>query len=175
MDQPIFWSALTIAAVAGMGLRIALGRPLWPRRARAIPPGDLAVAAVMAAALVFHCAAMFFADWVDAVPFAEAPAAAVRDLDSLASQLAYWAPALGLVLTLRRVWPPALVLLAATLVGVGYTMFVPHSLSTHLAWIAAATITLVLVVAGFVTLRRPRVDAGTNQPPPGNRGRPDGG
>ncbi|MEJ7756214.1 MAG: hypothetical protein WKF83_07705 [Nocardioidaceae bacterium] len=32
------------------------------------------MAAIAVAVLVFHCAAMFFADWVDAVPFAEAPA-----------------------------------------------------------------------------------------------------
>lgn len=111
------------------------------------------MAAVMAAALVFHCAAMFFAGWVDAVPFAEQPAVAVRDLDSLASEVAYWVPAAGLVIALRRVWPPALGVLVVTLVGVGYTMFVPHSLSTHLAWIAAATITLVMVAAGLVTMR----------------------
>ena len=55
MDQPILWSARAIAAVAGMGVRIALGRPLWPGRARAVPAGDLAAAAVVAAAQVFHC------------------------------------------------------------------------------------------------------------------------
>ena len=97
---------------------------------------------------------MFFATWVNAVPFVEGPAGAVRDLGVI-SQVSYWVPAVVLVVVLRRVWPPALVLLSATLVGVGYTMFVPHSLSTHLAWLAAATITLVLIAAALVApLRR---------------------
>ena len=94
--------------------------------------------------------AMFFAEWVDAVPFAEAPAAAVRDLGSLASQMSYWVPAGALLIALRRVWPPALVLLVVTLVGVGYTMFVPHALTTHLTWLAAAVVTLVLVNTALV-------------------------
>ena len=55
-----------------------------------------------------------------------AVAGAVRDL-GLISQVTYWVPAAVLVIVLRRVWPPALVLLAATLVGVGYTMFAPLS------------------------------------------------
>lgn len=154
MDQPVFWGVLAAVAVAGMALRLAVRRPLWPRRASGIRPWELAAAAVMVAALVFHCAAMFFAGWVDAVPFAEQPAAAVRDLDSLASQVAYWVPAIGLVIALRRVWPPALGLLVVALAGVGYTMFVPHSLTTHLAWIAAATIALVSIGAGLVSRAR---------------------
>ncbi len=93
---------------------------------------------------------MFFADWVNAVPFTQAPAAAVRDLDSLASEISYWVPAAALVIALRRVWPPALALLVVTLVGVGYTMFVPHPLTTHLAWLAAAVIALVLTNTALV-------------------------
>jgi hypothetical protein len=108
----------------------------------------------MVAALVFHCAAMFFADWVHAVPFADEPAQSVRAL-GVVSQVAYWVPAVGLAVALRRVWPPGLGLLTATLVGVGYTMFVPHSLTTHLTWIAAAAITLVMIATALVApLRR---------------------
>lgn len=151
MNHPLFWAVLTGAAATGMALRLAVRRPLWPRRARGIRPWRLAVAAVMVAALAFHCAAMFFADWVEAVPFADGPAAAVRDLDSLASQVAYWAPALGLVVALRHIWQPALALLVVTLLGVGYTMFVPHALTTHLAWIASATLVLVAIASGLLT------------------------
>lgn len=158
MNQPVFWSLLLAAAVAGMVLRLVARRPLWPRRSTAVPPLDLAVAALMAAALVFHCAAMFFADWVDAVPLAEAPADAVREL-GVASQVAYWVPAAGLVVALRRVWLPALGLLVVTLLGVGYTMFVPHTLDIHLAWIAAATLSLVGVVAAFVARGQTRTSA----------------
>ncbi len=98
--------------------------------------------------------AMFFSDWVAAVPFAEAPADAVRDLDSVASEVAYWVPAGALVIALRRVWPPALLLLVVTLVGVGYTMFVPHALTTHLTWLAAAVVSLILIATALVFLRR---------------------
>jgi hypothetical protein len=151
MNQPVFWVSLVVIAVVAMGLRLRAGRPLWQGRTSEISAGEMAVAGVMAVALIFHCAAMFFAGWVDAVPFAEGPAAAVRDLDGRVSQVAYWVPALGLVIALRRVWLPALVLLIVTLVGVGYTMFVPHGLTTHLAWIAAATIALVTIVAGLIS------------------------
>lgn len=105
--------------------------------------------AAAVAVLVFHCATMFFADWVDAVPFAEASADVVRALGP-ASQVAYWVPALALVIALRRVWPPALALLIVTLVAVGYTMFVRHPLSTHLAWLGAAAGILVLILTALV-------------------------
>ncbi len=150
MDQPIYWGVLAATAIVLAGVRLAARRPLWRSRSSAVPTGDLVVAVVAVAVLVFHCAAMFFAGWVDAVPFAEAPAAAVRDLDSLASEVSYWVPAAALVIALRRVWPPALVLLVVTLVGVGYTMFVPYPLTTHLAWLAAAVVTLVLINTALV-------------------------
>lgn len=154
MDRPLYWGVLAATAIVLAGARLVVRRPLWRSRARAISTVDLVVAGAAVAVLVFHCMAMFFADWVDAVPFAEAPAAAVRDLDSLASEVSYWVPAAALVVALRRVWPPALVLLVVTLVGVGYTMFVPHALTTHLAWLAAAAVTVVLTGTALVFPRR---------------------
>lgn len=151
MDQPIYWGALAATAIVLAGARLVARRPLWRSRSRAISTGDLVVAVIAVAVLVFHCSAMFFADWVDAVPFAEAPAAAVRNLDGLVSEVSYWVPAAALVVALRRVWPPALALLVVTLVGVGYTMFVPHSLTTHLAWLAAAVVTVVLTSTALVS------------------------
>lgn len=154
MDQPLFWAVLAATAVVGAGVRLAARRPLWPRHSSAVPMGDLVVAAIAVAVLVFHCAAMFFADWVGAVPFAEAPADAVRALGP-ASRVGYWVPAGGLVIALRRVWPPALGLLIVTLVGVGCTMFVPFALTTHLSWLGAAVGTLVLIAAALIfPLRR---------------------
>lgn len=150
MDQPIYWGALAATAAVLAGARLVARRPLWRSRSRAVSRGDLVVVATAVAVLVFHCSAMFFADWVAAVPFADAPAAAVRDLDSLASEVSYWVPAAALVVALRRVWPPALVLLVVTLAGVGYTMFVPHPLTTHLVWLAAAVVTVVLTNAALV-------------------------
>jgi hypothetical protein len=107
--------------------------------------------------LAFHCATMFFASWVDAVPLAKAPADVVRALGP-ASQVAYWVPAITLVMALRRIWRPALALLIVTLFGVGYTMFVPHPLFTHLAWLGATSGVLVLIMTALVSpVRRDRV------------------
>ena len=158
MDQPIYWGVLAATAIVLAGARLVARRPLWRSRSRAVSRGDLVVAAAAVAVLVFHCMAMFFADWVDAVPFAEAPAAAVRDLDSLASEVSYWVPAVALIIALRQVWvwPPAVALLVVTLGGVGYTMFVPHALTTHLAWLAAAVVTLVLLGTALVSSSVPR-------------------
>ena len=152
MEQPVFWAVLSATALVAVAVRLGARRPLWRRRASVVPARDLAVAAAAGAALVFHCAAMFFPDVVDAVPLGEQPAAAVRDL-GLVSQVAYWVPAGVLVVALRRVWPPALVLLTAALVGVGYTMYVPHRLEVHLAWLAAAVISLVAVMTALVGVR----------------------
>ena len=153
MDEPVLWGALLATAVVGAGLRLVARRPLWPRHSCSVTPVELAAAGVAVALLVFHCAAMFFAGWVDAVPFAETPARSVRAL-GFVSQLTYWLPAAGLVIALRRLWPPALGLLGVTLSGVGVTMFVPHELTTHLAWLAAAVVTVVLVATAFVAPRR---------------------
>ena len=154
MDQPVFWAALMATAVVGVGARLAARRPLWPRHARRVPAVELAAAAGAVAVLVFHCAAMFFREWVDVVPVARALAASVRALE-LTSQVTYWVPAMVVVLALRRVWLPALGLLVVVLGGVGVTMFVPHALSTHLAWLAAAAVTVVLIGSALVVpLRR---------------------
>lgn len=157
MGEPIFWAVLASIVIAGGSARLVARRPLWPGRSSAIRPAELALAGVSVLVLVFHCAAMFFAPWIDVVPFLEAPAAAVRALGPV-SQAAYWLPALGAVVALRRVWPPALGLLVVTLAGVGVTMFWWFELTTHLAWIAAAVLTLAAIFSALVA---PRERAGT--------------
>ena len=154
MDEPVYWTVLLVIAVAAAGARLALGRPLWPRRSSALRPWELVAAAVSLLALVFHCAAMFFAEWVDAVPSLEEPAASVRALGTV-SQAAYWVPAVLLVVATRRVWPPVLALMGLALAGVGATMFWPFELSTHLGWIAAAVVAIAAVAAGFVARPAP--------------------
>lgn len=154
MDRPLYWGALAATVACLAVARFSARRPLWRSRANAVGTSDLIVAATAAAILVFHCSAMFFADWVDAVPFAEAPAAAVRDLGSTVSKVSFWLPAVALVVALRQVWPPALALVVVTLAGVGYTMFVPHALNTHLAWLASAAVTLALLATMLVVPSR---------------------
>lgn len=155
MNHPLFWSALTAVTVAGLVVRLVVRRPLAPSRATGLTGWEAAVGAVVLAVLVFHCGAMFFAAWVDLVPFLRGAAAAVRNLDSMASQVAYWLPATTLVVVLRRVWPPALVVLIGVLAGVGVTMFWPFALTTHLAWIAAAVVTITAIAVVLVR-GRPR-------------------
>ena len=67
-----------------------------------------------------------------------------------ASEVAYWAPAAVLVVTLVRVWWPALVVMAVCLVGVGVTMFGAFPLPIHLSWLAAAVLVVVAVFTGLV-------------------------
>ena len=149
MGEPVLWGVLLATALVGAALRMVAQRPLWPRHSCSISPLELAAAGVAVTVLMFHCAAMFFAGWVDAVPLAGTPARAVRSL-GVVSQVAYWLPAVGLVIALRRLWPPALGLLGVTLIGVGVTMFSPHSLTTHLAWLASAVVTVVLIATLLV-------------------------
>jgi len=130
VDQPVFWSALLAVSVALVVVRLRRGAPpLLTRFSRRTPVGALVVAAVAAVALVFHCGSMFFAPWVDA---------------------AYWVPAALLVVMLGRLWWPAVLVIVVSLVGVGVTMFSPYPLTTHLVWLATATLTLVATATGLL-------------------------
>ncbi|KFF59422.1 hypothetical protein JF66_11390 [Cryobacterium sp. MLB-32] len=153
MNQPFLWGGLLAFAVAAGILRLAVGRPLLRRRSVAVGRLSAGVAVVSGLALVFHCAAMFFAPWVDAVPFLQTPAAMVRSMGT-GSQIAYWLPAATLLLAWRRVWWPALVALAIILVGVGVTMYWPYPLGVHLAWLTAVVIVGTLIPT--MLLRGPR-------------------
>lgn len=157
MDQPIFWSVLLAVAVLAMAVRLRTGAPLLPQHATPVDRAGMLVAGLSVLVLVFHCAAMFFGPWVDAIPGAQAPADAVRGMGT-SSQLAYWVPATILVLALHRVWWPGLLLLFTTLAGVGVTMYWPYALTTHLAWLAA-----VIVVGALVSV------ALLSPPPPTRR------
>lgn len=149
MEQPIFWSVLLGVAVLGGAARWRAGRPIWARRAVPVPAVWLAVAALAVLALVFHCGAMFFAPWTDAVPGARGAGEVVRAMGT-ASRWAYWVPAVVLVVALRRVWWPGLLVLVAALLGVGITMYGPYSLPTHLAWLAAVIVAGVAMSAMLV-------------------------
>lgn len=144
MGQPVYWGAMLGVAVLGALGRLAGWRVLRSRRAVWVPTRLLAVAALAALVLVFHCAAMFFAPWTDAVPGLQAPGEAVRAMGP-ASRWAYAAPSALLVLVLLQVWWPAVLVLAAALTGVGITMYGPYPLVTHLAWLAALIAVSVLI------------------------------
>lgn len=157
MNQPVYWSTLTAAVVVLAVLRLRTGHPLLLSR-RAIPlrRWEWTTAALGVAALVFHCGAMFFAVWVDAVPGLQTPAAAVRALNGT-SQWAYWGPAVMLLASMRRAWWPGPILLAATLSGVGVTMFWSYPLPAHLSWLAALIATGSAVFAVLITRPPPQL------------------
>jgi hypothetical protein len=153
VNQPFLWGGLLAFAVTVGIVRLVARRPLL--RARSVRVGRVGAVVAFASglALVFHCAAMFFGPWIDAVPFLQAPADTVRSM-GLASEIAYWAPAAALIVAWRRVWWPALAALVVTLVGVGATMFWPFPLEVHLAWLAAVIIVGSLIPT--LLLRGPR-------------------
>ncbi|MDH6235328.1 hypothetical protein [Cryobacterium sp. CG_9.6] len=153
MNQPFLWGGLLAFAVAAGITRLVVGHPLLRHRSVRVGRVGAVVAIVGGLALVFHCAAMFFAPWIDAVPFFVAPATMVRDMGA-GSQIAYWLPAAALVVAWRRVWWPALAAIVIALVGVGVTMYWPYPLNVHLAWLTAVIIVGSLIP--LLLLRGPR-------------------
>jgi hypothetical protein len=148
VNQPFLWGGLLAFAIAAGVVRALRGRPFLPGRAVGLSSLARTVAVVSAAALVFHCAAMFFTPWVNAIGWLRPLAAEVNAM-GVASQVAYGAPAVLLLLAWRRVWWPGLVLMAVTLVGVGVTMYWPYALVVHLAWLAAVIVAGVFVGAAL--------------------------
>ncbi len=147
MSIRVYWALLLAVALIGIAARFVNGNPLFPRRALRLHYVEGAVAMAALLALGFHCAAMFFSPVVDAIPGLQGPASAIRAL-GLVSQIAYWTPAVIVIIALRRMWLPAIAAESATLLVVGITMFGPFALAIHLAAIAAAiVVTLTLGVA----------------------------
>ena len=144
-----YWYALLALVVAGLLVRLVVGRPLGDRHARPLASWESALGAVALVALVFHCGAMFFTSQVDAIPFASGAESAINDL-GLTSKLAYALPAALFVLAVRRLWPPAVVALALSLSAVGVTMFKWWGLNVHLTAIATAITLIVITWAALV-------------------------
>lgn len=153
MNQPFLWGALLAFAIIVGSVRAVRGRPFLAEQAVDLGPVGRPVAVLSAAALVFHCAAMFFEPWVTAVAVLRPLAAAVNAMDA-ASQVAYWVPAALLLLAWRRVWWPGLALTAVTLAGVGVTMYWPYPLVVHLWWLGAVIVAGVLVSTALTGRRR---------------------
>lgn len=149
MSTTFLLGLLAIPAVAFV-LRLTTALP--SRRAHTMPGLDLALLVLGAVGLVFHCTAMFFPDWTALVPGTDPAAAAVNDFGT-ASMLLFVTPSVLVLAALRRVWPPALVVLALTLAAVGITMYNGSPLGLHLSTIAAAVLVLSSVAAGLLRLR----------------------
>lgn len=148
-----YWPTIAVVVTAVVALRVLLGRPLLHQLAKPLDPASAITAVVAAAALAFHCLAMFFPRPLEAFPVASSPAQAVRDLQFV-SELAFWMPVAALIVALRKVWLPALGVLTVALVAVGWTMFGGSDLTVHLWSIALSVLVGLTVATGL--LRRPR-------------------
>jgi len=116
---------------------------------------DLGVALVALLALGFHCAAMFFQSVTLAVPGTDGAVRAVNELGTV-SQVAFWVPALLLVLALRRAWTPLLLVETCALIAVGVTMFWNYGLSVHLVAIAVSVaVTVTVLTSASPRVKRP--------------------
>jgi len=149
VNQPFLWGGLLALAIIAGVVRALLGRPFLLERAVGLGSPARTVAVLSAAALVFHCAAMFFTPWVNAIGFLRPLAAGVNAM-GVASQIAYWAPAALLLLAWRRVWWPALTVMAVALAGVGVTMYWPYPLPVHLSWLTAVIVAGVFISTALV-------------------------
>lgn len=149
MLRPGFFAILAAVSILVLLVRLVRRGPLLGGRARVMWPWELGLFGVSLAVLVFHCAAMFAPDVVAALGL-DAPAAVVRDLDDPIGQVAYWVPAVTLVVSVRRLWWPAPAALSVTAFAVGWTMYAGFTLNQHLATIAFAVILIALIVASLI-------------------------
>ncbi len=149
MAPAAYWFSLAVLPAAGLIARFSFAQLPFAPLAYRLRPSELLLAVGALVALAFHCSAMFFPAEAEAIPGLEGPAEAVADLGTV-SQLAYWLPAVVLLVSLRRVWLPALAALTTVLVVVGVTMFWSFGLSAHLAAIAAAVTITIAIAAGLV-------------------------
>lgn len=145
---------LVLLAIPAVAFALRLTTALPSRRAHTMSGLDLALLVLGAVGLVFHCTAMFFPEQTALIPGTDPAAAAVTDFGT-ASMLLFVAPSVLVLVALRRVWPPALVVLALTLAAVGITMYNGSPLDLHLSTIAAAVLVLSSVTAGLLR-RRPQ-------------------
>jgi len=102
-------------------------------------------------ALAFHCLVMFLPPLVPPIQAVQGLAGAIAELGVI-SQLAYWLPAVVLLVMLRGIGWPILVALAAALLAVGATMFWPFPLGIHLVTIFAATSLVIVIATQLVSL-----------------------
>ncbi|MGI9000005.1 MAG: hypothetical protein ACR2GO_09905 [Candidatus Limnocylindria bacterium] len=140
-----YWVLLIFIAIVGLAFRLRLRHPLadWVSLDR----GEAIYGGLGIGALVVHCVVMFFPTFVPGAGPLPSVAEAIRELGPI-SQVAYWLPAVLVILALRRLPWPVLAMLVASFLGVGVTMFWTVPLAVHLAFIATA----VAILAGVLTM-----------------------
>lgn len=121
------------------------------RLARRLTRLDLALTLLGVLGLVLHCASMFFRPIVAALPGSDTVISQINSMGT-ASMVWFAVPALLVLVGLRRQHWAALVLLAASLLAVGLTMYNGTALFTHLDTIFAAG---VMIAATLFLLSQP--------------------
>ncbi|MBG6218867.1 hypothetical protein IWX75_003354 [Arthrobacter sp. CAN_A6] len=140
-----FVLTLTGIAAALLVLRLVIpGLPLG-RVARRLTPLDLGLTVVGVLGLILHCASMFFRPVVAAIPGSDGVISQINSMGT-ASMIWYTVPALLVLVGLRRQHWVAFVLLAASLLAVGITMYNGTALSTHLDTIFTAGVMIAATV-----------------------------
>lgn len=128
---------------------VAPGLPVqrWTRTMRRL---DALLVLVGSVGLVVHCLAMFARPFALGIP---GVSALVPSIDALGptSVLLYVAPAVLVLLGLRRLWPPVPAVALIALVAVGVTMYDGGPLRVHLTAISVAVVVLAAAPLLFVS------------------------
>lgn len=137
---------LLVVVVVLLVLRFSVSA-LPPRGlARPLRPVDGVIALVGVLGLVGHCGAMFYPAVIGLIPGARVYMRVVNAMGTT-SVVLYVVPAVMIMIGLRRQHPAAVVLLAASVLGVGITMYDGGSLNVHLTAISIAELVLALFAA----------------------------
>lgn len=118
--------------------------------ARPIRPRDAAAVGLGVIGLILHCAAMFNQPLIGNLPGVERYVIAVNGLGGVSIAL-FVAPGCLLLAGLHAQRRPVLVLLVASLLAVGITMYDGGSLGVHLACIFASVVLLSITGTLLIT------------------------
>ncbi|MHA7277957.1 hypothetical protein ACX80O_15790 [Arthrobacter sp. Hz1] len=138
---------LTLLGIAAVLLVLRLVIPGLPlqRVTQRLTPLDLVLTVLGVLGLILHCASMFFRPLVASIPGSGSVITQINSMGT-ASMIWYAIPALLVLVGLRRQHWVALILLAASLLAVGITMYNGTALSTHLDTIFAAGVMIAATV-----------------------------
>lgn len=158
--MPLWLAAVLLgtAIVAGF-IRVASAVAGRGQRGGRMGAAAVILVTVGALGLTLHCTAMFDRPLVRALPGGREYAAIVNDLGT-ASVALYAVPAILVLTGLRRIGAIPLLVLAASLLAVGVTMYDRGPLAAHLAAITVA----VVLLSAAVALRTPVRQSGRPAP-----------
>lgn len=146
-----FLVALALAVATLMAARLFGARLPLRSRATVLTFSEVSFVVVGSAVLAFHCVAMFFTSVAEHVPGAGAVIDDIRAL-GIASALWYAAPALLVLLGIRRLYRGGVVVAVVALLSVGVTMYDGGPLDRHLFALFVGVVALAATLISLVTL-----------------------